>query len=132
MKAEVRYLSKSGNTKAVAEAIAAAAGCKAETIEMPVNEQTDILFIGGALYWGGIDKALKAYIASLTPSNVKQVAVFSTASIKESAYPQISGDLEKQGLSVLKAEFHCKGKVAKTEETSVLIKKFTEEVMASL
>ena len=49
----VRYYSKSGNTKAVAEAIAKAAGVPAVSVdsaEAVLSSPVDVLFIGGALY----------------------------------------------------------------------------------
>lgn len=44
MNIEVRYLSKSGNTKKVAEAIAKALNVAAKPITENVNRDTDILF----------------------------------------------------------------------------------------
>ncbi len=47
MKTAVRYYSRTGNTKVIAEAIAPVAGCQAESIEVPLEGVTDILFLGG-------------------------------------------------------------------------------------
>ena len=44
MNIQIRYLSKSGNTKKVAEAIAKEVGVAAETIEKGVTGDIDILF----------------------------------------------------------------------------------------
>jgi len=78
MKTGVRYQSQGGNTKEVAFAIAKAAGCEAESIDKPVDEPLDILFVGGGVYYGGIDPALKTFVEHLDPRLVKSVAVFST------------------------------------------------------
>ena len=61
MKVEVRYYSRSGNTKVLAEAIAKEAGVKAISVdskEAEINNKVDVLFIGGALYAYGLDNNL--------------------------------------------------------------------------
>jgi flavodoxin len=78
MKIAVRYQSRNGNTKAVAEAIAKKAGVTAEPISEPLNEPVDILFIGGGVYAFDIDRSLKAFIEGLNPDLVKMAAAFTT------------------------------------------------------
>lgn len=46
----VRYQSRGGNTKVVAEAIAKAAGVIAESIDTPVSEPIDLLIVGGTAF----------------------------------------------------------------------------------
>ena len=48
MTVAVRYYTKTGNTKRLAEAIAAAVGAEALPISEPVTEQADILFLGNS------------------------------------------------------------------------------------
>ena len=75
MKAAVRYYSRSGNTKAAAEAIAEAAGVPAVSVDAPnaaLNEPVDVLFIGGALYAYGLDGHLKAYLKTLNKDMVSR------------------------------------------------------------
>ncbi len=78
MKIAIRYQSRGGNTKAVAEVIANITGVKAESIEVPLNEPVDLLFIGGGVYAWYIDRVLKDYLETLEPSIVKSIAAFST------------------------------------------------------
>jgi flavodoxin len=61
MKIAVRYQSHGGNTKVVTEIIAKAAGVTAESIEKPIDETVDILFIGGGAYYRNIDPSLKIF-----------------------------------------------------------------------
>ena len=75
----VRYQSRGGNTKAVAEAIAKAVGVEAEPIDVPIAEPVDLLFVGGGVYAWDIDKSLKAYLQNCNPETIKSVAAFSTA-----------------------------------------------------
>ena len=79
MKIAVRYQSRGGNTKAVAEAIAKTLNVQAETIGTPIDEPVDILFIGGGVYMGDIDSILKERLESLRPETVKSVAAFTTS-----------------------------------------------------
>ena len=46
MKIAVRYFSRGGNTKKLADAIAKAVGVDAETTSVPLTEDVDILFLG--------------------------------------------------------------------------------------
>lgn len=68
MKIAVRYYSRGGNVKMLAEALARGAGVEAVSIDEPngpLTEPVDILFIGGALYNFFIDPKLKQYIADM-------------------------------------------------------------------
>ena len=110
MKTAVRYYSRTGNTKVIAEAIAPVAGCQAESIEVPLEGVTDILFLGGAVYWGKIPRTLKEYIKSLSPQQVKCVAVFTTAGILEGASEIYKVFLKYHDLRVMKETYFCSGK----------------------
>ncbi|MDR3171551.1 MAG: hypothetical protein LBU17_07985 [Treponema sp.] len=110
MKIAVRYYSKSGNTKKIACAIADAVGTTANTTDEPIAEQVDVLFLGGALYAGGIDVHLRDYIKKLTPAQVKSIAVFSTAAGGKSIQPHVAGLLNGTGITISGDGFSCKGK----------------------
>jgi len=109
MTIEVRYYSKTGNTKKLAEVIAKQVGVTAKSITERIEGDFDILFIGGAVYAFDIDPLLKTFIESLDPQKIKTVVIFSTAAIVKSAYKQIKGALKKRGLHVSSKEFHCPG-----------------------
>lgn len=134
MKIEVRYLSKSGNTEKVAQAIAKEVGVIAEPITKGISKNTDILFLGGAVYWAGIDSELKNFILSLD-SNVKKVAIFSTTAIVKSAYPEMSKLLKSKNILICDTEFHCKGKFSKfhkerpNAEDLTLAKQFARQIL---
>lgn len=68
MKVAVRYYSRGGNVKMLAEALARGAGVEAVSIDAPngpLTEPVDILFIGGAIYNFLLDPKLKQYIADM-------------------------------------------------------------------
>ena len=109
MKLEVRYFSKSGNTKKLAEVIAEEAGCKAQDISVPLDGYADILFLGAAVYGGGISSKMKEYIQALDKDKIGKVAVFSTSALSERAFPQIRQELEGKGIAFFEKDFYCRG-----------------------
>ena len=70
----VRYFSKLGNTKTIAEAIADGAGVSAVSItdEPELKERIDILFLGGAPYANIMAPELKEYAEKLEKDMVGQ------------------------------------------------------------
>lgn len=109
MNTAVRYFTRGGNTKKLADAIASQVGVKAQDCSVPFTEPVDLLFLGGSVYWGGIDKNLKQFIEKLEPSKVKCVAVFGTSAIKSEPDKEIEKLLQNKGISVSKHSFHCRG-----------------------
>lgn len=109
MKVAVRYYSKSGNTKKVAEAIAKGAGVEALDITHPLKEDVDILFLCNAVYAYGVSSNIKKFVNDI---NVKvgMVVNVSTTALLKSTYPQVSKLCEAKGLNLAKEEFSCKGK----------------------
>lgn len=92
----------------MALAVSDATGAKAETMDMPITEDTDILFLGSAVYMTGIDDKVKEFIRSLD-TKTKNVVCFSSAAILPSSYAQVRELLSKQNIPVDEREFHCKG-----------------------
>lgn len=113
MRAAVRYYSRSGNTKAVAEAIAEAAGVSAISVDASdaaITEPVDVLFIGGALYAYGLDSHLKDYLKTLKKDDAKQEVVFSTSWISKHSIDLIKKALSEAGISVVSESFYVKNK----------------------
>ncbi|MBQ9279491.1 MAG: hypothetical protein IJ215_00350 [Clostridia bacterium] len=116
MVASVRYFSRTGNTKLLAEAIAKAANTNAISVdhqEAPISEEVDVLFIGGALYAYGIDKNLKDYLSTLGKEKVKKAVVFSTSWLSKHAITLIKNELKDQGIQVTDEYFYAVGKPKK-------------------
>jgi len=113
MKVKVVYFSQTGNTKKVAESIAEALSCKAESIDAVASSgEFDVLFIGAAVYATynhDVNPAITTFLKTLDPSRVKKVAVFSTYAFGSSV-----GNLERfakdLGLNVPEPSFACKGR----------------------
>ncbi|GAA0178395.1 hypothetical protein SH2C18_14610 [Clostridium sediminicola] len=108
MKIAVRYYTKSGNTKKLAEGIAKAIGVKALPISEPLSEDVDILFLGSSVYAGGVVSDVKNFISSIDVS-VGKIVNFSTAALIESTYKQVKKLIEKKGIQMSDKEFHCRG-----------------------
>lgn len=108
MKIAIRYFSKTGHTVKMAEIVSDVAGVKVETVDVPITEEVDMLFLGSAVYMAGIDSKVKGFIASLD-NKVKNVVCFSSAAVLSGSYSQVKGLLKKQNISVDEREFHCRG-----------------------
>jgi len=107
MKVTIRYFTKSGNTKKLADAIAQELGIEAKNISSPLEEKTDILFLCNSVYWAGVDGNVKQFISD-NKDNIGKVVNVSTSAMIESSYPQIKKLCEQVGVSVSDDEFHCR------------------------
>ncbi len=100
MKIAVRYQSRGGNTRAVAEIIAEIAGVKAEAIDETLNENIDVLFIGGGVYGWDADPKLKEYLEKLDPQKVGQIVAFISAGAQKVTLKRIIEYANKAGIRV--------------------------------
>ncbi|WP_405291863.1 flavodoxin family protein [Methanobrevibacter sp.] len=108
MKIAIRYYTKTGNTKKLAEAISQVVNAEAKTVDEPLTEDVDILFLGSAVYGTGIDEKVKDFIKNIDV-NVGEVVNFSSAALLESTYKQVKKEVEAKGLKMSEREFHCRG-----------------------
>lgn len=111
MKTEIRYFTKTGNTKKLAEAIAAELGTTAKDLSAPLTEKTDILFLCSSVYWAGADSSVKKYIKD-NADKIGTLVNVSTAAMIESTYSQVRKVCEQAGVTISDKEFHCRGKFA--------------------
>ena len=109
MKIAVRYYTKTGNTKRLAEAVAEAVGAEALPISTPVTEPVDILFLGNSYYAFSIDPEVRRFIASLDKKLVRKIVNFGSAAMLNSTYKKVKAEADKVGIPVDEREFHCKG-----------------------
>ena len=108
MKAAVRYYTQTGNTKKLADAIAAELGIEAKSIDAPLEEDTDILFLCSSVYWAGVDGKVKKFLKN-PGAKIGQLVNVSTAALIESTYWQIKKLSAAAGIPLSEKEFHCKG-----------------------
>ena len=109
MKYAVRYYTKTGNTKKLAEAVAAAVGVEALPISEPITEAVDLLFLGNSYYAFSIDPAVRDFIRSLDKSLVGKIANFGSAAMLNSTYKKVKAEADKVGIPMVEKEFHCRG-----------------------
>ena len=108
MTVAVRYYSRGGNTKKVAEAMAKAVGVTALPITEPLTENVDILFLGTAPYAFDIDDAVKQFIRDIHVS-VGKVVNFSTTSVLKSTRKYVEKVLNEKNIPLAEEEFSCRG-----------------------
>lgn len=111
MKIAVRYYSKGGNTKKIAESIAKAVGVKAKTVSEPLTEDVDILFLGSAPYAFDVDEEVKKFISGINVS-VGKVVNFSTSAAVKSTRKYVEKLFAKKMIPVANEEFSCRGAFA--------------------
>ena len=128
MSIAVRYFSRGGVTKRVADIIAGQAGVKAVSVDAAdaaLTEKTDVLFIGGALYAYGLDKKLTAYLGSLDGSRVGEAVVFSTSWLSKHAIDLIKKALAAKGIKVREEFLYLKS--GQVDKRTAEIKAFADK-----
>ena len=109
MKTAVRYYTKTGNTKRLAEAVAGVLGVEAKPIGTPLDEPVDYLFLGNSYYAFSIDPEVRDYIRSLDKKMVGKIVNFGSAAMLNSTYKKVKAEADKIGIPVDEREFHCRG-----------------------
>ena len=109
MKTAVRYYTKTGNTKRLAEAIGKAVGTKALPISEPITEPVDILFLGNSFYAFSIDPEVRDFVRRLDKNKVGKIVNFGSAAMLNSTYKKVKAEADKIGIPMDEREFHCKG-----------------------
>ncbi len=108
MTVAVRYYTRSGNTKKLAEAIAAAVGVSAQPVSVPLPEKTDILFLGSSPYAFDVDEAVKRFVADNAKS-IGTIYNFGTSASPSSTRKLVAKLAAGHGVQTAEEEFHCFG-----------------------
>ena len=109
MKCAVRYYTKTGNTKRLAEAVAGALGVAALPISEPVAEPVELLFLGNSYYAFRIDPEVRNFIRRLDRTKVGRIVNFGSAAMLNSTYKKVKAEADKVGVPMDQREFHCRG-----------------------
>ena len=109
MKVAVRYYTRTGNTKKLAEAVAAAVGAEALPISTRVDEAIDVLFLGNSYYAFSIDPEVRDFIRSLDKDKVGRIVNFGSAAMLNSTWKKVKAEADRAGIAMDEREFHCKG-----------------------
>lgn len=108
MKIAVRYYTRSGNTKKLADAVANALSVEASDVSTPLNEKVDILFLGCSYYAFDVDEAVKQFIIK-NKENIGKIVCFGTSAMLKSMKKPVSNVANTVGVTVANEEFHCRG-----------------------
>ena len=109
MNVAVRYYTKTGNTKRLAESVAKAVGTEALPLSSPIEEPVDILFLGNSYYAFSIDPEVREFIRELDKNKVGRIVNFGSAAMLNSTYKKVKAEADKVGIAMDKREFHCRG-----------------------
>lgn len=123
MKVAIRYFSKLGHTKDIANAMGEEIGVKPISIldEPSLNEEVDILFLGGAPYVNVMDEKLRTYAKGLDKYKVKRVVLFTTSNWSRRTVRSLKKILSSKGIEVDKDYFYAhmlniKNRIPKAKE----------------
>ncbi len=108
MKIAVRYYTRSGNTKKIADEIAEAVGVEALPVTQPITENLDILFLGSSVYASGVAADVKKFIASIDCS-IGMLVNFSTSASSKSTYERVKKLADDKEIKISDKEYHCLG-----------------------
>lgn len=104
----VRYYSRGGKTQKLAQAVADAVGAEAKSIAVPLDADTDILFLCTAPYAFDVDDKVKTFIGGIGVTVKKAVAVSSSAMLK-SIRKMLEKPLAEKKIPLSEEEFSCRG-----------------------
>lgn len=108
MNIQVRYYTRSGNTKKLADSIAKAVGVTPEDISNPMVEKADILFLGCSYYAFDMDTEVKKFINE-NSDKIGKIVCFGTSAMMNSMQKPLKKILEGTAIELAKEEFHCRG-----------------------
>ena len=107
---EVVYYSITGNTKKVAEVIAAELGVKAESVKAKRGLTKDsFVFLGSGCYADKPGGKLRKFIAE-NDFKGRQVALFGTSGSNEGAEVRAMEEMLKPKGALIRGSFYCQGK----------------------
>ena len=133
MKTAVRFYTRSGNTEKLAKAIAETVGVKAESVDIPLDDKADILFLGCSYYAFDVDENVKKFIKE-NKDKIGKIVCFGTSAMMKSVYKPMKKVAEECGVDIEKEDFHCHGsfgpmhKGRPNEDDISNAKKFAERI----
>ncbi|MBQ6121124.1 MAG: flavodoxin [Clostridia bacterium] len=108
MRTEVRYYSRNGGTKKLAEAIAKAVNAEAMTVDKPLEKFADVVFLGASVYAGRPAPEVVTFI-NANAKNIGKIVVFGSACTSKSTFPYIKSAAAGCAVKTAEMFFQCKG-----------------------
>ncbi len=116
MNIAIRYYTRSGNTKKLADAISEALNIEAFDVSVPLSEKTDILFLECSYYAFDVDPIVKNFIVN-NKDNIGKIICFGTSAMMKSMKKPVTKVAKTVGIAVSDEEFHCRGKFGKLHKS---------------
>ena len=113
MNVAVRYQSRGGHVKAMAESFAEGAEVEAISVDSPdaaITEPVDLLFIGGALYKFRLDDSMVAFIESIPEGMVRQAVVFGSSATTRRPVYLMQHALKAKGIDINPMALYQRGR----------------------
>lgn len=114
MNVAIRYQSRGGHVREMAEIFSEGAGVEAISVDdprAPITKPVDLLFIGGALYSFKLDPSLVEFIDSIPEGMVKRAICFGSSALTRRPVFLIQAALKKKGIEINPMAFYQRGKV---------------------
>ena len=108
MNIEVRYYTRGGNTRRLAEAVAKALNVEARTVDAPMDGRADVVFLCASVYGGMPEKSVITFVKQ-NARDIGRLVVLSTSATGRSTHGRIKAAAEDMGVFVSDAYFHCPG-----------------------
>ena len=112
MKIAVRYYTRSGNTKKLAQAIAEAVSVEAKDVSTALEEKAEVLFLGCSYYAFDVDPAVKGFIVN-NKDNIGKIVCFGTSAMMKSMIKPVMKVAKTVNVTVEDKDFHCRGQFGK-------------------
>ncbi|HNR63272.1 MAG TPA: flavodoxin domain-containing protein [Thermotogota bacterium] len=104
------YLTKTGHSKKIAEAIAESLSTSALDIKTrPEVGEVDLLFIVGGLYGKRSDPMMLEFVKGLSPKKIKKAVLVTSSAAGDLKQSAVRAELSNRGIAVDSKEFCCKG-----------------------
>ena len=113
MNVAIRYQSRGGHVKEMAEIISSGVDVEPISIDderAPITKPVDLLFIGGALYKYRLDPSLEEYIEGIPEGMVRQAIVFGSSMLTRRPIYLIQERLKAKGIDINPMALYMRGK----------------------
>ena len=132
MNIEIRYLSKLGHTRDIANAMGEELNITPKSInEYPsIDNKIDILILGGAPYANVMDKELREFAKKIKKEDVDIVVLFTTSNWSRRTVYSLRKILKDKGIEVYKDYFyaHMLNIKNRIPEAKKFVKRIVEEI----
>lgn len=108
MNIAIRYYTRGGNTEKLANSISSALQTPCASVDTPLTEKVDILFLGCSYYAFDMDEKVKRFIKE-NQDKIGSIACFGTSAMMKSMKKPMKKVLDGLEIRMLEDEFHCHG-----------------------